>query len=66
MHLQFFKSIDEIAAAKAELIQGLHDPKVAFLNNDADGMQREMKWAEGKPSEYSLLNEAAAVGAARG
>jgi UDP-N-acetylmuramoyl-tripeptide--D-alanyl-D-alanine ligase len=34
VHLQFFKSVDEIAEAKAELIQGLHDPKVAYLNND--------------------------------
>ena len=39
---------------------------LAFLNNDTDGMQREMKWAEGKPSEYLLLNEAAALAAARG
>src|SRR5579862_754053 len=44
--------------------QSLFD--LAFLNNDADGMQREMKWAEGKPSEYLLLNETASVTAARG
>lgn len=29
-------------------------------------MQREMKWAEGKPSEYLLLTEAAATAVARG
>src|SRR2546427_9547588 len=34
VHLEFFKSVDEIAEAKAELFQGLHDPKVAYLNND--------------------------------
>ncbi len=34
VHLEFFKSVDEIAEAKAELIEGLHDPKVAYLNND--------------------------------
>ena len=34
VHLEFFKSVDEIAEAKAELIQGLHDPKIAYLNND--------------------------------
>jgi UDP-N-acetylmuramoyl-tripeptide--D-alanyl-D-alanine ligase len=34
VHLEFFKSIDEIAEAKTELVQGLHDPKIAFLNND--------------------------------
>jgi eukaryotic-like serine/threonine-protein kinase len=40
--------------------------QLAFLNNDADGMQREMKSAEGKPGEYLLLNEAAIVAAGRG
>ena len=34
VHLEFFKSVDEIAEAKAELLEGLHDPKVAYLNND--------------------------------
>ena len=40
--------------------------QLAYLTNDADGMQREMKWAEGKPSEYLLLIEAASAVAARG
>ena len=40
--------------------------QLAFLTNDADGMLREMKWAEGKPSEYLLLTEAASAAAARG
>ena len=40
--------------------------ELAFLNGDADGMQRQMKWSEGKPSEYLLLNEATAANAARG
>src|SRR6516225_1187963 len=34
VHLEFFKSVDEIAEAKAELLEGLHNPKVAYLNND--------------------------------
>jgi serine/threonine protein kinase/tetratricopeptide (TPR) repeat protein len=38
----------------------------AFLNDDADGMQREVKWSEGKPSEYYLLNWAAYAAAAHG
>jgi serine/threonine protein kinase/tetratricopeptide (TPR) repeat protein len=38
----------------------------AFLSGDSNGMQREMKWAEGKPSEYLLLNESAAVADAGG
>jgi len=40
--------------------------QIAFLNGDAEGMQRQMKWAEGKPSEYLLFNEAAIAAAARG
>jgi eukaryotic-like serine/threonine-protein kinase len=40
--------------------------EAAFLNGDSDGMQRQMKWAEGKPSEYLLLNDDAAVAAAHG
>jgi serine/threonine protein kinase/tetratricopeptide (TPR) repeat protein len=39
---------------------------LAFMNGDADGMQREMKWAEGKPSEYLLLNEATGAVASHG
>ena len=44
--------------------QSLFD--LAFVNNDANGMQREIEWAERKPSEYLLLEEAAAVAAVRG
>ncbi|HXJ90620.1 MAG TPA: protein kinase [Candidatus Binatia bacterium] len=44
--------------------QGLYE--VAYLTNDAVGMQRELKWAEGKPSEYLLVNEEAGVAASRG
>jgi serine/threonine protein kinase/tetratricopeptide (TPR) repeat protein len=40
--------------------------QLAFLNGDAEGMQRQMKWSEGKPSEYLLLNEATLVAASRG
>jgi eukaryotic-like serine/threonine-protein kinase len=39
---------------------------LAFLNGDSDGMQRELKWSEGKPSEYYLLNYSASVAASRG
>ena len=31
VHLEFFKSVDEIAEAKAELLEGLHDPKIGIL-----------------------------------
>jgi tetratricopeptide (TPR) repeat protein len=40
--------------------------QLAFLSGDADGMQRQMNWSVGKPSEYLLLNEATSVAAARG
>ena len=39
---------------------------VAFLNGDADGMQREMKLSEGKPGEYLLLNDATNAAASHG
>jgi eukaryotic-like serine/threonine-protein kinase len=46
----------------------VHDLLVslAFLNNDNDGMQRQLKWGEGKPSEYLLLIDAANAAAAHG
>jgi tetratricopeptide (TPR) repeat protein len=40
--------------------------QLAFLNRDGEGMQRQMKWSEGKPSEYLLLNEATSAAAAHG
>ena len=40
--------------------------EAAFLAGDSDGMQKQIKWAEGKPSEYLLLNEAASVAVAGG
>src|ERR1700720_688294 len=46
----------------------VHDQlyQLAFLNRDTEGMEQAMKWAEGKPSEYLLLNEAASVAAGQG
>jgi serine/threonine protein kinase/tetratricopeptide (TPR) repeat protein len=40
--------------------------QLAFLSGDQDGMDRQMKWAAGKPAEYLLLIEAANVAAAHG
>jgi eukaryotic-like serine/threonine-protein kinase len=40
--------------------------ELAFLNGDNEGMQSQIKWAGEKPSEYLLLNEAAAVAASHG
>ena len=44
--------------------QGLY--ALAWLTGDEAGLQHEMKWAEGKPSEYLLLNDAASLAAAHG
>src|SRR5277367_788469 len=40
--------------------------ELAFMNGDAGGMQRQLKWSEGKPSEYLLLLSAARAAAAHG
>jgi len=44
--------------------QGLYE--VAYLTNDSVGMQQQLKWADGKPSEYLLVNEEASVAASGG
>ena len=38
----------------------------AVMNGNADEMQKQMKWSEGKPSEYLLLNEATSAALAHG
>src|SRR5262245_25485354 len=58
VHLQFFKSVDEIAEAKAELIQGLHDPKVAFLNNDDTRVRAMARGFTGKVVTYGVKSAA--------
>ena len=40
--------------------------QLAFLNADAEGMQRQLKWSEGKPSEYLLFNDTGNVTALHG
>ncbi len=40
--------------------------ELAFLNGDGDGMQRQVTWSAGKPSEYLLLISMADAAAARG
>jgi tetratricopeptide (TPR) repeat protein len=40
--------------------------QLAFLNGDAEGMQRQVTWSAGKPSEYLLLNSMATAAAAHG
>src|SRR5262252_2957018 len=58
VHLEFFKSVDEIAEAKAELIQGLHDPKVAYLNNDDSRVRAMAQRFSGKIVAYGVKSSA--------
>jgi UDP-N-acetylmuramoyl-tripeptide--D-alanyl-D-alanine ligase len=54
VHLEFFKSVDEIAQAKAELIEGLHEPKVAYLNNDDSRVRAMARNFTGKVVTYGV------------
>src|SRR5262249_45483194 len=57
-HLEFFKSVDEIAEAKAELIHGLHDPKIAYLNNDDSRVRAMAQGFPGKLVTYGVKSAA--------
>src|SRR5215468_11286221 len=59
VHLEFFKSIDEIAEAKAELIEGLHEPKTAYLNNDDTRVRNMARKFTGKIVTYGIKAVAA-------
>jgi UDP-N-acetylmuramoyl-tripeptide--D-alanyl-D-alanine ligase len=59
VHLEFFKSVDEIADAKAELIEGLHEPRIAFLNNDDPRVRAMARKFTGKIVTYGLKSVAA-------
>ena len=58
VHLEFFKSVDEIAEAKAELLEGLHDPKVAYLNNDDTRVRAMARKFAGKIVTYGVKSVA--------
>jgi UDP-N-acetylmuramoyl-tripeptide--D-alanyl-D-alanine ligase len=59
VHLEFFKSVDEIAEAKAELLEGLHDPKVGYLNNDDSRVRAMAGKFSGKTISYGVESVAA-------
>ncbi len=40
--------------------------QLAFLNNDSAAMQQQLQWAQGKPSEYLLLNDESNIAAGQG
>ncbi len=47
-HLEFFDSVDSIARAKRELIEGLQPPKAAILNFDDDRVRRFAEGFDGR------------------
>src|SRR5882724_9207274 len=59
VHLEFFKSVDEIAEAKAELLEGLHAPKTAYLNNDDSRVRAMARKFDGKIVTYGIKAVAA-------
>jgi len=59
VHLEFFKSVDEIAEAKAELLDGLHYPKVGYLNNDDSRVRAMSRKFSGRIITYGIKSVAA-------
>ena len=57
-HLEFFKSVDEIAAAKAELLEGLVGERRAYLNNDDSRVRRMARHFDGEIVTYSVRSVA--------
>lgn len=59
VHLEFFDSIDGIAEAKAELLEGLTEPRVAYLNNDDSRVRAMARKFSGKIVTYGVKSVAA-------
>lgn len=58
VHLEFFDSIDAIAEAKAELLEGLIEPRVAYLNNDDLRVRAMARRFSGRVVTYGIESEA--------
>src|SRR5437773_1094495 len=59
VHLEFFQSVDEIAEAKAELLESLRDPKIGYLNNDDSRVRAMARKFSGKIITYGVKSVAA-------
>jgi UDP-N-acetylmuramoyl-tripeptide--D-alanyl-D-alanine ligase len=59
VHLEFFDSIDGIAEAKAELLEGLVEPRVGYLNNDDSRVRAMARKFSGKIVTYGVKSVAA-------
>jgi len=58
VHLEFFKSVDEIAEAKAELLEGLFEPRTAYLNNDDSRVRAMARKFDGRIVTYGVKTAA--------
>ena len=58
VHLEFFESIEGIAEAKAELLAGLVEPRVAYLNNDDPRVRAMADRFTGKVVSYGIASDA--------
>jgi UDP-N-acetylmuramoyl-tripeptide--D-alanyl-D-alanine ligase len=59
VHLEFFKSVDEIAEAKAELLEGLFEPRTAYLNNDDNRVRAMARKFDGRIVTFGVRTAAA-------
>jgi len=60
VHLEFFDSIEGIAEAKAELLDGLVEPRVAYLNNDDPRVRAMAGRFTGRVVTYGVSSSGAA------
>ena len=58
VHLEFFDSIEGIAQAKEELLEGLVEPRVAYLNNDDFRVRAMADRFSGKVVTYGVDSQA--------
>ncbi len=58
VHLQLFDSVDSIARAKRELIEGLQSPRAAVLNYDDERVRRFANGFEGQVATFGFQNGA--------
>jgi UDP-N-acetylmuramoyl-tripeptide--D-alanyl-D-alanine ligase len=63
VHLEFFDSIEGIAEAKAELLEGLMEPRLAYLNNDDSRVRAMARKFTGKIVTYGVKSVQGSAGA---
>jgi UDP-N-acetylmuramoyl-tripeptide--D-alanyl-D-alanine ligase len=58
VHLEFFESVDAIADAKAELLEGLVEPRRGYLNNDDPRVRGMANRFKGEVVTYGIQSAA--------